>query len=456
MNRNLFLLFLGDVVLAFISYASGAMLRFQFTHEATNYLSKSVPIAMVYLFILLACGYFSELYTLERFYQKRELFYRSSSGIIAAFILLSSIFYIFPNLTIGRGILFLSLLSYGALQCLWHVGFKSFLKFSGMVPKVIVLGTGTLAKCIGDLIVAHNHDHVFAGYVKISDNTGKVSDDLILGKGDDLYNIAKQNNSSKIVISLVERRGCLPVTELLKCKFEGIQVVDAVTFYEKITGKLLIENINPGWFIFSEGFRITWVKSFMKFKKVVMDSVLSLAVLLLVAPILPIIFLAIKLESNGPAIYRQVRVGKNEKSFTIYKFRTMCNEAEENSGAVWAQNNDSRITRLGHFLRKSRLDELPQLFNVLKGDMSFSGPRPERPEFVELLKTKIPYYSKRHSVKPGLTGWAQVKYPYGASENDALEKLRYDLFYIKNYSGLLDFLILLETFKVVVARRGAR
>lgn len=456
MNKILLSLVFGDLFLAVISYGFGSLIRFQATPNAASYLSQSVLTVIVYISTLILCSYFVELYSLERFYRKRELFYRSVTGIFAAFLVLSAIFFLLPNLVVSRLILFLSLVTFSALQCSWHFGFKFFLRMSGMVPKVIVLGTGKLAQCIGDLIVTHNHDHVFAGYVKTADNTDGLGDDKILGSSENIYNIAKQNNSSKIVISVSERRGCLPVGELLKCKFDGVQVVDAVSFYEKISGKLLIESINPGWFIFSDGFRLTWVKSFMQFKKRLLDFLLSGLVLLLVAPFLPFIYLAVKLESSGPAIYRQFRVGKDEKVFTIYKFRTMCNDAEDKSGAVWAQDNDPRITTLGRFLRKTRLDELPQLFNVIKGDMSFSGPRPERPEFVEILKDKIPYYSKRHSVKPGLTGWAQVKYPYGASEEDALEKLRYDLFYIKNHSSLLDFLIILETFKVVFAARGAR
>jgi sugar transferase (PEP-CTERM system associated) len=376
--------------------------------------------------------------------------------VLVAFIVLSAIFYILPAFNVGRGILLLSLLVFGTLQFFWHACFKLFLKVSGMVPKVIVLGTGSLAKCIGDLIVVHNNDHSFAGFVTITDDHGEIGDDNILGQCDDLHNIARQHGSSKIVISMMERRGCLPISELLKCRFDGIQIVDAVSFYEKMTGKLLVESINPGWFIFSEGFRITWMKSFMKYNKRILDFTLALIGLVLASPLLPIIFLAVKVESPGPAIFKQTRVGKDEKNFTIYKFRTMCLGAESETGAVWAQTNDPRVTHLGHFLRKTRLDEIPQLFNVLKGDMSFSGPRPERPEFVEVLKQKIPYYSNRHSVKPGVTGWAQVKYPYGASEDDSLEKLRYDLFYIKNYSIFLDFLIVLETFKVVIGGRGAR
>jgi sugar transferase (PEP-CTERM system associated) len=229
--------------------------------------------------------------------------------------------------------------------------------------------------------------------------------------------------------------------------------VDAPSFYEKMTGKLLLENITPSWFIFSDGFRIT---AHVRLVKRVSDVLFSLAGLILVLPFIPIIALAIRLDSPGPVFFRQIRVGEREKNFLLYKFRTMRQDAEKGSGAVWAQERDPRITRLGNFLRKSRIDEIPQLFNVLMGDMSLVGPRPERPEFIEKLKEVIPYYSERHFVKPGVTGWAQVRYPYGASIEDALEKLRYDLYYIKNLTISFDLMIILETVKVVLFRRGGR
>jgi sugar transferase (PEP-CTERM system associated) len=241
--------------------------------------------------------------------------------------------------------------------------------------------------------------------------------------------------------------------DILGCKLSGIEIVDALSFYEQITGKLLVEKMHPSWFIFSNGSRVT---PFTRFTKRVFDLFFATVGLILIAPVIPFIALAVKLDSPGPVFFRQMRVGKGEKNFVLYKFRTMCKDAEKGTGAVWARENDPRVTRIGKFLRTTRLDEVPQLFNVLRGDMSFVGPRPERPEFVSDLKEKIPYYSNRHYVKPGATGWAQVKYPYGASVEDAEEKLCYDLYYIKNFSLVLDFMIILETVKVVVFGRGAR
>jgi len=239
----------------------------------------------------------------------------------------------------------------------------------------------------------------------------------------------------------------------MHCKFSGIDVFDAPTFYEQLTGKLLLENITPGWFVFSNGFKLTHT---IRFCKKIIDKILATIGLIITFPLFPLIAVAVKISSPGPVFFKQVRTGLHEKQFLLYKFRTMRSDAEAGTGAVWAQDNDPRVTSIGKFLRKSRLDELPQLYNVLKGDMSFIGPRPERPEFVETLKQQIPYYSHRHFVKPGITGWAQIKYPYGASVEDAVEKLRYDLYYIKNLSITLDLLIFFETIKVILFSRGGR
>jgi sugar transferase (PEP-CTERM system associated) len=240
---------------------------------------------------------------------------------------------------------------------------------------------------------------------------------------------------------------------VLDCKFSGIEVVDAPSFYEDLTGKLLIEDITPSWFIFSNGFKMTPA---MRYYKRALDIFFSMLGLLMVMPFIPLLALAVKLDSRGPIFFRQVRVGEREKRFVLYKFRTMREDAETTTGAIWAQSNDPRITRVGRFLRTTRLDEIPQLYNVLRGDMSFIGPRPERPEFIEMLSKIIPYYTERHFVKPGISGWAQVRYPYGASVEDAIEKLRYDLYYIKNISLVLDIVIIIETVKVMLFGKGAR
>lgn len=255
-----------------------------------------------------------------------------------------------------------------------------------------------------------------------------------------------------IIVALDDRRGNMPIAELLECKLQSRMIEDSVSFYEAITGKILVEKVNPAWLIFSDGFacgRMTYLI------KRVLD--LSLAVFILMAslPVSLLTALLIKLESPGPIFYRQERVGERGKVFSIVKFRSMRQDAERD-GAVWASQNDCRVTRIGKFIRKVRIDEIPQIWNVLRGQMSFVGPRPERPVFVEQLVQKLPYYSLRHSAKPGITGWAQICYPYGASEEDALRKLEYDLYYIKNQSIFMDLLIIFRTVKTVLFQKGAR
>jgi sugar transferase (PEP-CTERM system associated) len=254
-----------------------------------------------------------------------------------------------------------------------------------------------------------------------------------------------------VVIAQIDRRGCFPSRALLDCRLRGIQVEDWPTFYEKATGKILVRAVRPSWLIFSEGFvktpRTEIVKRFF-------DVTVSLAGLILSLPLMILAAVAIKLESRGPVFYRQPRLGQNGCVFILNKFRSMHQDAERDTGPVWSAEEDPRITRVGAILRRTRFDELPQLFNVLVGHMSFIGPRPERPEFVSELQRQIPYYMERLAVKPGITGWAQIKYEYGASVEDATEKLQYDLYYIKNLSLFLDLLILLSTVQVVLFARG--
>jgi sugar transferase (PEP-CTERM system associated) len=245
----------------------------------------------------------------------------------------------------------------------------------------------------------------------------------------------------------------MSLPDILEAKFNGVDILDGPTFYEMVTGKLLIEDTNPSWFIFSSGFKTT---PFKRLTKSALDRLLAGMGLLITMPLFPVIALLIKYNSPGPIFFKQSRVGEGERNFFMYKFRTMYQDAESLTGAVWAQENDPRITGIGRILRKTRLDEIPQLYNVLKGEMSLVGPRPERPEFVRKLKEIIPYYSQRHFSKPGITGWAQIRYPYGASVEDAIEKLRFDLYYIKHMSLIFDLLILLETAKVALLGRGAR
>lgn len=320
----------------------------------------------------------------------------------------------------------------------------------GLVKRILIVGDGPLARQMEELIKSSTRRYILLGRINCPATLAEGQNTEEHAPGH-LLRMAESFGADQVVVSLSERRGVFPVEELLNCKLAGIEVIDAPSFYEGATRKLLLENITPSWFIFSHGFKVTWL---LRFFKRTLDIGVSLLGLAFFAPFLPLIALAIRLDSPGPILFRQTRMGQGDRLFTLLKFRTMRQDAESRTGAVWSQENDPRVTRVGAFLRKTRLDEIPQLVNILKSDMSLVGPRPERPEFIIKLKKQIPYYNERHYVKPGLTGSAQVYYPYGSSVEDAIEKLRYDLYYIKNISILLDLIIISKTFGVVLLGKG--
>ncbi len=450
--NTILLLITGDTLLSILAVYAARLVRMGSWEEL---FSLDVQRLITFVSVTVISSYFLELYTHDRRYAKKELGLRILIALVISFLLLTSAYYMMHVELFWRGLFVLSLVLFGLFQFFWHIGFAAMMHSSGFARGVIVLGTGPLAKTIGNLIRSTNHQHILKGYVNMTGESVQVPAESIVCHGNDggLVHTVRDKKADKLVVSLSERRGIFPLQDVLNCKFCGVEVVDAPTFYEEITGKLLIENITPSWFIFSNGFKMT---SSRRFYKRILDVVLSLIGLALTIPLFPLVALIIKIDSRGPVFLKQLRVGEMEREFTLYKFRTMRQDAEKNTGAVWAQKNDPRVTRIGRLLRKIRIDELPQLYNVLKGEMSFIGPRPERPEFVGELKKVIPYYSERHFVKPGVTGWAQIRYPYGASIEDAVEKLRYDLYYIKNISILLDMLIFFETIKVVLFGRGGR
>jgi len=289
-------------------------------------------------------------------------------------------------------------------------------------------------------------------WTRIERESAKESDPMILGDFSQISSICKDAKIDRIIVALDERRGKLPIDQLLVCRLKGIRVDEGMSFTEELVGKLSVENLYPSALIFSDGF-----KGSTLFKKVkrYFDVALAFLGIVFAFPVGSAIALAIKIDSEGPVFYEQERVGKDGKIFRVKKFRSMRSDAEK-GGPVWAAVEDNRVTKVGKIIRKLRLDELPQLLNVVKGDMSFVGPRPERPFFVKKLEKEIPYYFHRHSVKPGITGWAQLCYPYGASKDDALEKLKFDLYYIKNISLIFDLTIILETIKIVLWGKGAR
>ncbi|GAB6059648.1 TIGR03013 family XrtA/PEP-CTERM system glycosyltransferase [Desulfonatronum parangueonense] len=450
MTRFLITLKTGDIALAFIALYTALMIRFgKELQVALVTLEQAGAIVLTILFSSIVV----EMYNQRQNVTARDLAMRIILGLILSFFLLSALYYVYPATMYGRGVLFPTLLIFGLFQFAWHLLFKRMDAVPGLAKKVLILGAGPLAKEIGNLVNANGRQFILAGYYDPECEPIEVPRKEIVENGAGLFHTVQQLRPDHVVVSLPQRRGTFPLQDMLSCKISGVDIVDAPSFYEQVTGKLLLENITPSWFIFSNGFRIN---SLTRLTKRILDVISAGLGLLLTLPLFPVIALLIKLDSQGPVFFRQTRIGQGDEEFTLIKFRTMRQDAENATGAVWAQQDDPRITRLGHVLRKTRVDEIPQLINVILGDMSLVGPRPERPEFVTELRKVIPYYSERHFVKPGVTGWAQVSYPYGSSVEDAVEKLRYDLYYIKNLSLLFDIRVILRTINVVLFRDGSR
>jgi sugar transferase (PEP-CTERM system associated) len=369
-------------------------------------------------------------------------------------IFLSVVFFVVPALTFWRSNLLYAMLAAAVMLFLLRLLLGKTLGSQIFKRRVVVLGAGARAERLKALSKKPGAGFVVVGYVAMSEANRTIPEAIAR---DAIYNLADHVvllNASEVVLALEERRNALPLKDLLRIKTTGVHVNDTSTFLERETGRVDLQSVNPSWLIFSDGFSSGRMLSSM-FKRF-FDIVASLILLVLTLPLVLLGALAVKLESRGPAFYRQRRVGLYGQGFDIIKLRSMRVDAEVGGKAVWAEKDDPRITRVGRFIRKVRIDELPQCWSVLKGEMSFVGPRPERPQFVEDLEAKLPYYAERHMVKRGITGWAQINYPYGASIEDSRQKLEYDLYYAKNYSPFLDVLILLQTLRVVLFPDGAR
>ena len=409
--------------------------------------------AMVVTIVFQLCLYFFDQYDLTSGISMPETVTRITQAFGFGCIILAILFYLIPDLLISSRVFWAGYLVICLAIFLWRAFYYFVLRKRMFVQALVVIGTGALA-CAIAREVEGRRDSVY----KILGFVGKEEPEFnpnavpVFAKLEDMSDSLTINNLDRIVVAPEERRGGTPLETLLQCKLRGITVEQGVTFYERITGKILVERLNPSLIIFSEGFRLSRLKTSIKR---VSDIFLSTVLLLLTSPLLLLSAIIIKLESRGPIFYLQERVGQYGTSFMVIKLRSMCQDAEKN-GAVWATVDDARVTRFGAIIRKLRIDELPQLWNVIKGDMSFVGPRPERSVFVEQLVKVIPYYGIRHVIKPGITGWAQICYPYGASTEDALKKLEYDLYYLKNFSIALDFVIIFNTVKTVLFQKGAR
>lgn len=410
----------------------------------------SMPLWM-YLFIpaILVTSFLCEIYNPREFPARKKLIRSLWAGAGSFFLLI-----IIPDSPGGSfwQLIFCLILFLG-FQNGWQSLFRRTRSSVLFKKNILVIGTGPMAKKIEHLIHTSPGRYSLTGYIETPSDPVSVVPEAIIGSMDNIVALAKQYNAHALVIALTERRGNLTIEKLVTCKLMGVRIMDYPSFYEMITGKIPVEDINPSWLVQSSGFLIT---PMVRIMKRIIDIILAGLLLVIILPFFIPVALIIKLTSPGPVFYFQERVGTHGRRFTIYKFRSMTADAEKATGAAWASENDPRVTSFGVFMRKTRIDELPQLINVLKGDMSFIGPRPERPEFVEQIQEITPYYKERHAVKPGITGWAQVMFPYGASLGDAVEKLRYDLYYINNLSFALEFLIVLETVKVVLFRKGGR
>lgn len=415
-------------------------------------LAETWPKAIIVAVVCQLSLYYAELYDLRVVADRRELMVRVLQALGAASLVLALTYYVLPTLIIGRGVFLVASLLVVFTVAGWRFAFEWLSLAVGPAERLLVVGTSAASQELARELNSRRKE-LGVDIVGFADDQA-AAEELgfpIVGRFEDIPRVVRDERVDRVVVSLVDARGKLPMERLLDMKLDGVRFDHLSAVYEQYTGKIAVENLRPSYLIFNEGFRTSKLQLILKRA---FDIILAIIGLIVAAPIMLLTGLAVRLTSPGPALYHQIRVGQNGRHFTVHKFRSMRQDAEAKSGAVWAQKNDPRITPIGRFCRKTRLDELPQLWNVLVGDMSFVGPRPERPEFVEQLSEQIPYYRQRHVVKPGVTGWAQVMYSYGASVEDAVEKLQYDLFYIKHLSVAFDVFVLFKTVQTVVLRRG--
>ncbi len=426
-----------------IQYAKGELLSIQ---------ASSILTAILVVLVMLAMGLYQA--------QRREVIWnvlnRITTAFIVASLVLSIIFFMFPDMYFGRGLFVLTLFISFVGIVIARVIFESWVDKHTMNKKVLVLGVGEKAEWVNNLRRKADQRGVsIVGFFSPGSEDVRVDEDRVISTELSLDEFVLQNGVEEIIVAMGERRQKFPAKELINCRLSGVSVIELPTFLEKQMSRVYVELLDPSWIIFSDGFRQNALKSI---GTRTFDIFASLLMLIATMPLLLGGALAIMIESKGRGtlFYKQNRVGQGNKIFELLKFRSMCENAEAGTGAKWASANDSRITRVGKVLRKYRIDELPQLINILKGEMSLVGPRPERPEFVTQLSEKIPFYSERHRVKPGLAGWAQMRYPYGSTEDDAVEKLKYDLYYVKNSSLIFNLAILMQTAEIVLWGKGAR
>jgi sugar transferase (PEP-CTERM system associated) len=446
-----------EVTAVFCGLLAARFLRFHWNPDAIDYDEGSIwARGLLFTGATFACTMAFGLYSQRQRARTVGILVRVVASVGAGVATAAVGFYLIPHLWIGRAVLMIAGFVVIALMLILRLGFSRLVDHTTFKRRVLVYGTGQRAKPIAGLRRSSDlRGFVLVGFVRPPGEELALPPERLVHADGVLLDLCVQHEVDEIVVAMDDRREAFPIRELLDCRLAGIDVTDLSTFLERETGRVRIDVLNPSWLIFGEGFKRG---SFRLQSARMLDLLAASTLFCLTCPLILITALAITLEDGwrSPLFYRQERVGFGGRIFSLLKFRSMRVDAEAAGEALWAQKNDSRVTRVGAVIRKMRIDELPQILNVLKGEMGLVGPRPERPQFVEQLTEKIPYYIERHSVKPGITGWAQLCYPYGSSEQDALEKLQYDLYYIKNSNLLFDIFILVQTAEVVLLGKGAR
>ena len=455
-GRSLILVAL-DSVLILSSVAAATYVRFGPGASTFLFVENGVAKAVLIAAVVQVCLYYADLYDLRSVADRYVLFTRMVQALATASFALAVLYYWFPQLIIGRGIFMVAAGLVGALITGWRLTYDWLGRRIRPRERLLFVGTTPAAVALAREVYEQRRELGVEIVGFIDPDPARVGTPIlnpgVIGTIEDIPSIVRARGVDRVVVSLSDARGTLPMEKLLEMKLSGVSFDHLASVYEDYTGKISVESLRPSWLIFSRGFKKTRL---LVVSKRLLDIIAATVGLVLCLPLMAVIALAIRLTSTGPVLYHQARVGQHGRIFTLHKFRSMRMNAEIDTGPVWAlKEGDPRVTPLGRWLRRFRLDELPQLWNVFKGDMSFAGPRPERPNFVASLTRQIPFYGQRHIVRPGLTGWAQVSYTYSASVEDALEKLQYDLFYIKNLSIAFDLFIIFETVKTVLRHKGA-
>jgi sugar transferase (PEP-CTERM system associated) len=412
--------------------------------------------ALFFVITLQICFYYCDLYTLSAIRGRHEQMIAVGQSVGAGCLLLGVLYFVFPALLLSRGVFFISVMLVPAFVTVSRIALDRIWLAAAPKENVLIIGDGALAMVVAtELDKRHDLNVQLAGFVDLQNTSSegrRARGVPVMNATEGLQGIVDGHCISRIVVALEDRRNVLPSRELVRLRVQGIRVEEAHSTISALTGRVWLETVKPSWFVFSDGFHRS---ALALIAKRAIDLACGLAGLVFASPLMLLVAILVRLESAGPILYRQTRVGLRGKCFQVLKFRSMRLDAET-AGAQWAVQNDPRVTRIGGFLRTYRLDELPQFINVIRGEMSLVGPRPERPEFVESLRQHISYYDERHSVRPGVTGWAQVQYNYGSTVEDASRKLEYDLFYLKNLSPFFDCAIILDTVRIVLTGRGAK